>query len=147
MRVELGSEEFIFPGRKGRPMPGAPSGAQVFRALDGIRPSGVRAVVLGQDPYANYQLATGRGFEQDDLERWPRGPKRIADSLARIVQTIAAAGTGDVARTRNAAAWRKVPNDLQSGTLRLGPPNPFVRANASLVRMGGKRIVWSGAAG
>jgi len=121
--LELGNEEFIFPGRKGRPIPGAPSGAHVFRALDGIRPSAVRAVVLGQDPYPNHQFATGRAFEQGGLESWPRDPKRIADSLARIVQTIAAERTGNAAYTRDDAAWRKVPDDLRSGALRLGPPN------------------------
>lgn len=121
--LELGDEEFIFPGRKGRPIAGAPPGAHVFRALDGIRPGAVRAVVLGQDPYPNHQFATGRAFEQGDLESWPRDPKRVADSLARIVQTMAAAGTGNAAYTRNDAAWRKVLDDLQAGVLRLAAPN------------------------
>jgi uracil-DNA glycosylase len=121
--LELADDQFIFPGRRGRPIPGAPGGAHVFRALDGVRPSAVRAVILGQDPYPNYQFATGRAFEQGDLESWPQDPKRIADSLARIVQTIAAAGTGKATYAKNDAAWRRVFDDLQSGALRLAPPN------------------------
>ena len=134
--LELGDDEIIFPGRKGRPVPGAPPGAHVFRALDGIRPGAVRVVVLGQDPYPKHQQATGRAFEQGDLKSWPRDPKRVADSLARVVQAIAAAGTGDGAYTRNDAAWRKVLDDLEAGTLRLAAPN---RLFSRLERQG---VLW-----
>src|SRR5688500_12945984 len=56
--------EPIYPGRRGRPVPGAPAGAHTFRALDGLPPRDVRAVIVGQDPYPRIAQATGRSFEQ-----------------------------------------------------------------------------------
>ena len=65
--LTLEANEIIFPGRKSKPAPGARSDAHIFRALDQIDPSKVRAVVLGQDPYPKSSRATGRAFEQGDL--------------------------------------------------------------------------------
>ena len=39
-------------------------------ALDGIDPSDVCAVVLGNDPYSDPLRATGRSFEQGNLDSW-----------------------------------------------------------------------------
>lgn len=43
---------------------------QVFHALDDIEPSGVKVVVVGNDPYPDPRRATGRSFEQGDLTDW-----------------------------------------------------------------------------
>jgi uracil-DNA glycosylase len=121
--LELHDGEVIFPGRKGSPVPGAPPRAHVFRALDGIRPSAVRVVILGQDPYPKLAWATGRAFEQGDITAWPRDRGDVAPSLARIIQVLAAARTGRSAYKRNDAAWRRVVDDLESGDLELQPPH------------------------
>ena len=42
----------------------------VFHALEGIDPSDVAVVVIGNDPYPDPRRATGRSFEQGDLTEW-----------------------------------------------------------------------------
>src|SRR5215831_14370617 len=72
--------EVILPGRKECPLPGAPKGAHIFRAFENTDPAHVRAVLLGQDPYPKSHWATGRAFEQGNLEKWPEEPHKVADS-------------------------------------------------------------------
>ena len=49
---------------------GAPKGAHIFHAFDGIRPDDVRVVVLGQDPYPSPDFSTGRDFEAGNVADW-----------------------------------------------------------------------------
>lgn len=123
------SWEPIFPTRKGKKIPGAPSRAHIFRALDGTGPADVRAVVIGQDPYPNVSWATGRAFEQGDLEDWLPNPALVSDSLERIIPAVAEARTGnfDYTDLTNASrAWARVVADLASGALTLqSPPRLF----------------------
>ena len=86
--LTLEDDETIFPGRKGHPAPGARADSHVFRALDGLKPRDVTAVVLGQDPYPIASRATGRSFEQGDLPAWVADRKKVAESLRRILQTV-----------------------------------------------------------
>jgi uracil-DNA glycosylase len=119
------SWEPIFPTRKGQVIPGAPRKAHIFRALDGTGPADVRAVVIGQDPYPNVSWATGRAFEQGDLEAWLANPALVSDSLERIIPAVAVARTGNPEYTdlTNASrAWARVVADLASGVLRLQSP-------------------------
>src|SRR5262245_3341445 len=58
--LALEAWEPVFPARRGRIFPGAPRKAHIFHAFDGIGPSDVRVVVLGQDPYPCPAFATGR---------------------------------------------------------------------------------------
>lgn len=119
------SWEPIFPTRKGNVIPGAPRKAHIFRALDGTGPADVRAIVIGQDPYPNVSWATGRAFEQGDLEEWLPNPALVSDSLERIIPAVAVARTGNPEYTGlvNASqSWARVVADLASGTLSLQPP-------------------------
>ena len=53
----------VWPGRRGANLQGAPEGAHISRAFDGIEPEDVRVVVFGQAPYPAIASATGRAFE------------------------------------------------------------------------------------
>ena len=62
-------------------------------ALEGNDPSDVCVVVLGNDPYPDPLRATGRSFEQGDLDRWTEGlskPGRVTPSLLNLVCAAAA---------------------------------------------------------
>ena len=48
---------------------------RLFAALEGLRPSDVRVVILGQDPYHGEHQATGRAFEV--LESTPAPPSLL----------------------------------------------------------------------
>lgn len=70
--------ELMLPRRKGALVPESPSGARIFRAFDGVGPESVRAIILGQDPYPKLSWATGRAFEQGNLNEWPENHRLIA---------------------------------------------------------------------
>lgn len=119
---EMDPEEVVLPGRKRSPLAGATPGAHLFRALEKSNPDKVRVIILGQEPYANPAWATGRAFEQGNLAEWPENSARIANSLRRIVQVMAAARTGNPAYTRGDGAWKKLVRDLRAGAIKLDPP-------------------------
>lgn len=114
--------ECIIPCRKHAPTRDAPKAAHVFRAFDNIEPAGVRALILGQDPYPNRAWATGRAFEQGDLSEWPENGYRMADSLRRIVQVLVAARVRNQTYARSDRDWKRLMDDLRRGALDLQPP-------------------------
>ena len=120
--LTLEPNETIFPGRKDRGPAGARADAHVFRALDQIEPSRVRAVVLGQDPYPKSSRATGRAFEQGDLPEWSPTKSAVAESLRRIVQALAHARTGEPRYIDGDAAWGALVGDIRNGQLQIPPP-------------------------
>jgi uracil-DNA glycosylase len=109
----------IFPGRKGSPPPGARPDAHVARAFDGIAPSKVRVVVIGQDPYLHVDQATGRSFEQADVGPALAG---VSPSLKRILQAVALVRTGDRRYVDGAGAWQRLLAARTAGILDLPPP-------------------------
>ena len=117
--LTLESWEPIFPTRKAKRFPGARPDAHIFRALDGISPDQVKVVVLGQDPYPNPTQATGRAFEQGDLDVWPDDGGFVALSLRRIVQAAAFAQTEHTGFISGDAAWPEVPRAIRDGTLKM----------------------------
>lgn len=119
--LELAPGEVVFPGRKGRPPAGARPDAHVLRALDGIGPADVRVVVMGQDPYTKVGQATGRSFEQGDLEDWLGKPK-VTPSLRRIVQGLARRRTGTLAYLDGQGGWGRVVADIRAGALAIEGP-------------------------
>jgi len=121
--LTLDAGETIFPGRKGKPAPGARADAHIFRALDGVRPRDVTAVVLGQDPYPKSSRATGRSFEQGDLPAWVPNRNKVAESLRRILQTVAHFRSDDAKYLAGDAAWSGVVDDLE--TLKIRAPREF----------------------
>ncbi len=123
--LTLEDNETIFPGRKGHPAPGARPDSHVFRALDGLRPKDVRAVILGQDPYPKSSRATGRSFEQGDLPQWSPKKSAVAESLRRILQVVAHFRTGESKYVEGDAAWAGLVQDIESGALAVAPPQQF----------------------
>ena len=119
--LTLADGEAIWPARRAAPLPGAPSGAYPFRALEGTAPEAVRVVVIGQDPYTKVSQATGRAFEQGDVAEWTGRPSP-APSLKRILQCVAEVRTGDRAYRAAQGGWGRVLADLRAETLDLEPP-------------------------
>jgi len=85
----------IYPTRRGVVLAGARADAHVFRAFDGVAPSKVRCVLIGQDPYPLLSRATGRSFEQGDLAAWAVKSAAVAGSLRVLVRMLVAARIGD----------------------------------------------------
>jgi uracil-DNA glycosylase len=115
--------ELITPGRKGRSSLGSPAEAHIFHALDKTTPKEVRVVILGQEPYSNPAWATGRAFEQGDLEDWPENNRLIAASLRRIVQVLASARSHRHAYVSADRGWKALVRDVNEGKLDLETPS------------------------
>lgn len=64
---------------------------RLFAALEGLRPSDVRVVILGQDPYHGEHQATGRAFEVLESTPAPPSLRNIRRMLEKDVGV--AAGT------------------------------------------------------
>lgn len=97
--------EIIYPGRRNQALPGAPDGAHIFRAFDGIAPTEVRCVLLGQDPYPDVHFATGRAFEAGAYDRWSDLNGMASHSMRSLIQCVYAARCGDPSYTRGVAEW------------------------------------------
>jgi uracil-DNA glycosylase len=87
----------IYPSRRDKPLPGARADTHVFRAFDGLTPSKVRCVLIGQDPYPALRRATGRSFEQGDIDAWNLPATSVANSLRVLLRMLVAARTNDPA--------------------------------------------------
>lgn len=61
--IEIAAGAQVWSGRRDDPLPGAPAGAHICRAFEGIQPEEVRVMVPGEDPYAALERATGCAFE------------------------------------------------------------------------------------
>ncbi|MFI5014213.1 MAG: uracil-DNA glycosylase [Hyphomicrobiales bacterium] len=113
--------EPIFPARRGKPFPGAPRGAHLFRAFDGLEPSVVRCVILGQDPYPCPAFATGRAFDAGNVASWRELEKMFSTSVRTVMQLICAARTGDASYARSTSEWPRLLADIESGRIALEP--------------------------
>ena len=70
-----------------------PNRDRVFYSLNGIDPSSVKVVIIGNDPYPDPYRATGRSFEQGDVTDWIEGLDvggRVTPSLLGLVYASAA---------------------------------------------------------
>ena len=117
--LELKPWEPIFPARRGRAFPGAPAGAHMLRAFDGIAPEDVRCVILGQDPYPCPAFATGRAFEAGNVARWRELDKMFSPSVRAFIQMIVAARTGEARYARSFADWPATLDAIESGAVEL----------------------------
>ena len=115
--------EPIFPARRGRPFPGAPPGAHIFRAFDGIAPEDVRCVVLGQDPYPCPAFASGRAFEAGNVATWRELDKMFSPSVRALVQLVVATRTGEARYAEGFERWPSTLADIESGRVRLEAPD------------------------
>jgi len=113
--------EPVLPVRRGRRYPGAPAGAHIFHAFDGIAPADVRVVVLGQDPYPCGAFSTGRAFEAGNVAEWRELEKMFSVSVRTFMLQIAAARSGDESWTRSVAEWPRLRNAVETGAFDLEP--------------------------
>lgn len=61
--LEIAEDAPAWPSRRDVALPGAPTGAHICRAFEGLEPDDVCVVVLGQDPYPAVESATSQAFE------------------------------------------------------------------------------------
>lgn len=120
--MPLAAGDVIFPLRKGHTDPRAPAGSHLFRALDGLKPSDVRCVLLGQDPYPRIDRATGRSFDQGGLASWNG---EVAESLRRIIQTLVQHRQPDPKYRPHDDAWPETRQNIAAGS-------PAIEAPAAL---------------
>jgi len=120
--LPLDEGETIFPGRKNRPVLGAPPGAHVFRALSVLAPGKVKAVIIGQDPYPAIARATGRSFDQGDLVSWTDPAAEVAPSLKPLAQIAVNFRTGNDAYLKPGSGWNQLVADLTANEVALEPP-------------------------
>ena len=95
--LTFATTEPIYPTRKDVVLAGSRADAHLFRAFDDLEPSKVRCVLIGQDPYPALSRATGRSFEQGDLNTWVGKASSVASSLRVLLRMLVAARTGDPA--------------------------------------------------
>ncbi len=115
--------EPIFPARRGRTFPGAPEGAHIFRAFDGIAPDAVRCVILGQDPYPCPAFSTGRAFEAGNVAKWRELNKMFSTSVRAFLQLIVAARTGRSDYSDGFERWPALLTAIESGAVELETPS------------------------
>src|ERR1700685_3831779 len=113
--------EPIFPARKGKHYPGAPSGAHIFHAFDRLEPDRVRVVVLGQDPYPCGAFSTGRAFEAGNVASWRELEKMFSVSVRTFMLLIVAARTGDESYVRSVGQWPRLRDEIEAGRLAIEP--------------------------
>jgi uracil-DNA glycosylase len=110
----------IYPARRARPLPQARDDAHVFRAFDGIEPHQVRCVLIGQDPYPALRRATGRSFEQGDIDDWGLPAASVANSLRVLLRMLVAARTRDDAVLK--LSWASFVRHAATPAVGLEPP-------------------------
>ena len=124
--LELDVWEPVFPARRGRFFPGAPKGAHIFRAFDGLAPEQVRCVVLGQDPYPCPAFSTGRAFEAGNVAEWRELNKMFSVSVRVFLQQICAARTGDDSYAMAFSEWPRLLREIEAGRVALEPASEIV---------------------
>ncbi len=82
----LGDEDSITPDKK-----------NILRFLK-IPLSGIKIVILGQDPYPQPGVATGRAFEVSYLENWYDTFKYLNPSLQNLMRTVYKTYTGRIVK-------------------------------------------------
>jgi uracil-DNA glycosylase len=118
--------EPIFPARRGKKFPGAPPGAHMLRAFDGIEPDAVRCVILGQDPYPSPDFATGRAFEAGNVARWRELEKMFSHSVRTFMQQVCAARTGRPELGVDVTGWSRMVDEIEAGQIVLEPPDALI---------------------
>lgn len=112
----------VIPGRRHAPRAGAPAGAHVFRAFDGVEPAQVSVIVIGQDPYPKVSRATGRAFEDGSVTAWDAS---VAVSLQRLMQSAVSLRYGRPDLASSAQGWASIVALAQAGTIALEPVGTY----------------------
>ncbi len=109
-RLDPALRDRLRPLRKGHQDPAAPRDSHVLRAFDGLASSAVRAVLLGQDPYPEFSMCTGRAFEPGDLVAWDdTTPNSLLPVLRFVASHRQPAATLPKGKTALLAAMRADP--------------------------------------
>ena len=124
--LELAVGEPIFPSRRHRSLLGAPPGAHIFKAFDGVDPAGVRCVVVGQDPHPSVGQATGVGFEFGQLASWQALDAPVAHELSLLLtrtlfQLVVAHRSGDPGYAESIDQWHRARDDFGVGPRAIEP--------------------------
>ena len=104
--------------------------SRIFRAFDELTPTDVKVVLIGEDPYPCISRATGRAFEQGDLNAWvptANGQPVIhcARSLQSIVQQLATFRTRDPLYSCSRGGWNVLKEHVgPNGRLHNSFPTP-----------------------
>lgn len=120
------------------PLRGETTGA--FYALDGIDPADVAVVIVGNVPYHDPRQATGRSFEQGDLDDWVEGLRqgRLTPSLFTLGCAAAAlipiAGRPGLTGTRDHA--ERLQRTLYGGLAALPSPRSMFE------NLTGQGVLW-----
>lgn len=120
--LNFDSAQPVIPSRKGAPLVGAPVGAHIFRAFDGVAPAAVRVVIVGQDPYPRVSRATGRAFEDGALTAWTAP---VAVSLQHLLQSALALRLGRPELAADGAGWNQICRDIAEGVIQLEPLSAY----------------------
>lgn len=129
--LELAVGEPIFPPRRHQTLLGAPPGAHMFKAFDGVEPAGVRCVVVGQDPHPSVGQATGVGFEFGQLASWHALEAPVGHELSRLLtrtlfQLIVADRSGDPGYAASTDEWHRARDDFGAGHRSVEPMEGLV---------------------
>ena len=103
-----------------------PNRDRVFSSLDGIAPSNVKVVVIGNDPYPDPCRATGRSFEQGDVTDWIEGlgvGGRVTNSLRSLIYAAAALSYDGLCTRGFKGHQRRLRRALRCGHVMLPEPN------------------------
>lgn len=126
-KLNLYPHEPIFPARKSRSHLGAPDGAHIFRAFDDIRPSDVRCVLLGQDPYPCTAFSTGRAFEVGGYGSWRELETMFTHSMRSFIQCVCAERFQRPELARSTSNWSDVIEAIESAELNIESPTNLVQ--------------------
>lgn len=121
--LDLEPWEPMFPARRGRLFPGAPAGAHMLGAFDGLAPEDVRCVILGQDPYPCPAFSTGRAFEAGNVAGWRELDTMISPSVRAVIQLVVAERTGAAHFAEGFAQWPAALAAIESGAVELEAPD------------------------
>ena len=103
-----------------------PNRDRVFYSLNGIVPSDVKVVIIGNDPYPDPCRATGLSFEQGDVTNWIEGLDvggRVTPSLRSLIYATAALNYNNLSIREFRSHQQKLRRALLCGFVVLPEPN------------------------
>ena len=120
--LQLLSHEPIFPSRRQFSHLGAPDGAHMLRAFDGIEPDSVRAIMLGQDPYPCMAFSTGRAFDIGSYGSWRDLEGMFTHSMRSLTQCVCAERAGRPELAKSTGEWSDTITAIESSAFELEAP-------------------------
>ena len=103
-----------------------PNRDRMFYSLNGIAPSNIKVVVIGNDPYPDPNRATGRSFEQGDVASWIEGLDvggRVTPSLRSLIYAATALNYSGLCIREFRSHQQRLRTALLCGRVMLPEPN------------------------